>query len=122
MSATLSYSISLTHRITDGSVMSIQPVSVSKTVSENHVSGIVTIASASATAFPLGTVTTPLVAYIYNMDDTNFITVIDDSTDLQIDIPAGEPAIIPLSSGLTTLKAQADTADCEVYYAIFEAA
>jgi len=76
-----------------------------------------TVTQAASLAVPLGEITTPTMLYVYNTDDTNFIKVLDNATEIGR-VQAGDSGFIPLPSGVT-LKMQADTADCDVDFAVF---
>jgi len=87
---------------------------------DEMVSGIITVTQASAITLDLGGVDTATLAYFRNLDDTNSLEVRDD-TDVLCDIPAEQACLLHLDSGLTSIKAQADTADCLMEYVVFEA-
>lgn len=81
----------------------------------------VTITQAASMAIPLGTVATPVLLYARNTDPTNYIIIFDDATEIARLFPSSFPALIPLPAGVT-LKAQANTADAQLEYAVFQAA
>jgi hypothetical protein len=113
MESTLTYSISATLR-TDAATFSVTPVSVVIAMSSTFEANRITVTEDASMAIPLGAVTGPTVAYFSNVDDTNFITIYDDDVFLA-KIPAGQTVLLNLA-GTETLKAQADTADCDMDY------
>lgn len=117
MATTFTYSITGTLR-NDDEVQSLMAQSVAVTVGDTYKTDTVTVTFAAPVTLDLGDVATPLIGYFYNKDATNFLEVRDD-TDVLASIPAGKTAIIPLDSGVV-LKAQADTGDCSMYYAIYD--
>jgi hypothetical protein len=119
MAATLTYSISAAFRA-DNATFQITPVSVSMTMDTAMVYDRITVTQASAVTLSLGLITAPIVAYFYNADDTNYITITNDAAFLA-KVPAGETVLLGLV-GTETLKAQANTADCIMEFAAWQAA
>jgi len=119
MANTLTYQTGITFR-TDDFVWSLQPTSVELAMGSKMQADRVTATFAAAITIALGEVTAPTVAYFHNADATNFVTITDDATFLA-KIPAGRTVCLNLA-GTETLKAQADTADCLLDYALFEEA
>lgn len=81
--------------------------------------GTLLVSHTAATVIPLGQVTTPGFAVLYNSDGTNYITIQDGSggTEFlrlkagQFDVVNFGPAVVPY--------AKANTADCNLQYLIF---
>ena len=117
MATTLTAIVNATMRA-DASTFSITPVTQSLTVNDLFMADRVTVTEASAVTLELGAVTTPRYGYFHNADDTNYLEVRNDAAVLA-KLKAGEACFIPLGSTVT-LKAQADTADCEMDYALWE--
>ena len=79
--------------------------------------GVVTIAT-SATAIPLGSVSSPHWAYLKNLDATNYVKVRNGSSGADvIRLYPGKCAIFPFETGAVPY-AIADTASCKVEYLI----
>lgn len=81
------------------------------------IEGVVTVAT-SATAIPLGSITSPHWAYFLNTDTTNYVTIRNGAggTDL-IQLLAGEAFFGPLLS-TSVPYAVANTAACVLEYMI----
>ncbi len=75
----------------------------------------------SETSVSLTGITTPGVAVVYNLDQTNYCEVGTTTTDYPIKLRANAvPAVIPLNSGKTTLYLKANTAATKVRIIVFE--
>lgn len=73
------------------------------------------------TSVSLTGITTPHVAIIWNLDDTNYCELGTTTTDYPCKLrPAGLPAIIPLNAGKTTLYLKAHTAATLVQIIVLE--
>lgn len=73
----------------------------------------------SEVAIPLGGVSTLGWAYFMNLDPTNFIELRTGTGGTKwCKLRAGHWAILPLGSGITAPYAIADTASCDMEYAI----
>lgn len=79
-------------------------------------SGILAVAT-SATALPVGSVTTLGTCCLRNLDTTNFVTVgvTSGSYIPVLKMKPGEVAIVRLMTGIT-LQLKADTATCNVMF------
>ena len=120
MAANLAVSLVLNHQ--RGSVdTSINSPSVIAALGDAIESNTITVTEAAAMAVPLGAVTTPALLYARNADATNYIVILDDTAEIARIYPSSFPAIIPLPAGVD-LKAQANTADAQLEYAVFQAA
>ena len=76
----------------------------------------------SETSVALSGITTPHVAIIWNLDDTNYCELGTTTADYPIKLrPQGLPAIMPLNAGKTTLYLKANTAATKVQITVFEA-
>lgn len=95
--------------------------SASFTMSGNYViDGTVTIAT-SATAIPLGSITSPHYCFVYNTDSTNYVTIRNGSGGADvIRLNAGEFAIFPWSTSATPY-AVANTASVVLEYLLLSA-
>jgi hypothetical protein len=82
--------------------------------------GELTVTEAAPVSVPLGNVATARYLYAQNKDAANYIQILDDATEIAR-LLAGESCFIPLPDGVD-LKAQADTADCEMIFAVYGAA
>lgn len=84
-----------------------------------YVQDVLSVAT-SATAIPLGGVTSPHWAFFYNLDSTNFLRIHNGSGGAKvIKLKAGEWAIVPLDD-TSTPYATADTAACLLEYLIVQ--
>jgi hypothetical protein len=117
--ATLRYTIQATH-IADVAQTNLAPRQVQVTVGDSPSTGKLTVTEAAAIAIPLGNITTPRYLYAANLDPDNYIVILDDATEITR-LLVGDAAIIPLPAGVD-LKAQADTDDCEMLFAVYGAA
>lgn len=73
------------------------------------------------TSVSLTGITTPGVAVLYNLDQTNYCEVGTTTTDYPIRLrPNAVPAVVPLNSGKTTLYLKANTAATKVRIIVFE--
>ena len=115
--ATLEYVIQATSRST-GTVASVTPVSASITISDDLSVGSLTVTQSASVAVPLGNITTPWAGYFSNTDSTNFIKILNGSTEIAR-VPAGQAIFFVFPSGIT-LNAQADTADCDMDFTLYE--
>ena len=114
--ATLTYQVTALHR-GDNSVFNITPVAVDYTCINQFSSDRLTVTFAASLAVPLGEVTTPTLLYASNTDATNYISILDDTVEIAR-LTAGMTAMIPLPASVV-LKAQADTGNCEMDFAVF---
>lgn len=81
------------------------------------IEGVVTVAT-SATAIPLGSVTTPHWSYFFNTDANNFLTIRNGASGADLlKLKAGECAFCPLLDSATPY-AVADTAAIVLEYLI----
>lgn len=119
MANTVSYSINAQFSNTVG-ITQITPVLVSLTVGGAVSMNRMTATFAASVAVPLGSVATPTAAYLYNADATNYIVILDDTTEIGR-LPAGKSQFFFLPSGVT-LKVQANTANCLLDFAVYDAA
>jgi hypothetical protein len=117
--ATITYNISATVR-SDAGVFQTSPITATFTVADNYRQGRLTVLEASATTIPIGDITTPRLAQFRNADPDNYIVILDDATEIAR-IPAGQGQFVFLPAGVD-LKAQANTDDCVMDFAVFEAA
>jgi copper(I)-binding protein len=117
--ATLRYTIQATHAANVGR-SSLTPAQIDVTVAESPSTGRLTVTQAAAVAVPLGSVVTPRFLYAINRDADNYISILDDATEIGR-LLAGESCMMALPSGVT-LKAQADTDDCLMDFAVYGAA
>jgi hypothetical protein len=117
--ATLRYTIQATH---DGAVSrsTITPRQITATVGDNPSMSKLTVTEAESLAVPLGGITTPRFFYAVNLDGDNYIQILDDATEIGRLMP-GDSGFMPLPDGVD-LKAQADTDDCEMLFAVYGAA
>lgn len=121
--ATVTNQITSISRAT-GSTVQIIPVSAEFAATEGPTVDRLTVTQAASLAVPLGVITTPRIGYFSNVDATNFIKILDDTVEIARLSPSTDgasTALIPLPDGIV-LKAQADTADCLMDYALYEAA
>jgi hypothetical protein len=85
----------------------------------NYIQNILSVAT-SETALPKGSITTPGLCLVVNLDTTNFVKVRGASGAVDcIKIPAGELALFRHSG--TSPYLIADTAACRVAYLLIEA-
>lgn len=105
---------------TDYDQYSLAQPSASLTMGGEMQFSTLTVTQAASLAVPLGTVTTPTIGYFYNAGPTNYVSILDNATEIAR-IPSGRAALIPLPNGVD-LKAQANTADCSMPYALWEEA
>jgi hypothetical protein len=115
--ATLTASVQLTHE-TDLARFNLIPSRMTLTVDAKFNADRLTVAHASAVAIPLGAVTVPTDLLVVNTNATNFITILDDATPICL-VPASSWRFIGVPAS-ADLKAQADTADCVMDFAVFE--
>jgi len=116
MAGTLTYQIVATF-VSNGKTLPVQGVTFEQTLGDAYKAGVVLVTQAEAVT--LDSVASPKVGYFRNLDATNFVTVLDDAAELAV-VPAGQAALIQLPAGVT-LKAQANTANCLMDYAVFAA-
>jgi hypothetical protein len=117
--ATLQYTITGNHA-SDVARSIIEPVQVTADVSDSPSTGRLTVTEAAPLAIPLGNVATPRFLYAVNRNATNYILILDDATEIGR-LSAGKACFIELPSGVD-LKAQADTTDCIMDFAVYGAA
>lgn len=82
------------------------------------------LVTTSELAIPFGGVTSPHWAFFNNLDPTNYIQIYDasgQSAHCIVRLLAGDPAFFPLDTGLTTLFAKANVANCQMEYLIVAA-
>jgi len=115
--ATLSVSVQLTHE-TNLARFNLVPSRAQRTVSAKFNADRLTVTHASAVAIPLGAVTAPTDLLVVNTNATNFIAILDDATPICL-VPASSWRFIGVPAS-ATLKAQADTANCIMDFAVFE--
>jgi hypothetical protein len=85
------------------------------------VRNVQTIGFATHEALGLGDVTTPGYAVFKNLDDTNFVDVgLEVAATFYVfaRLQPGEQGLVPL--GASAIYAQADTADVELFYIIYD--
>ena len=83
--------------------------------------GVQTIGTSEETVSISGDLTSYGYMFVRNLDDTNFIEIGPDSTGIVdfIKLLAGEWGIFPIKGGIT-VKAQADTAACNLEYYVLD--
>jgi hypothetical protein len=119
MMATLTINITGTHAA-DVARSSIIPAQLSVTVANSLSSGRLTVTESASLAVPLGNAGTARYLYAVNQDATNYIVILDDAIEIAR-LLAGDTCFIPLPSGVV-LKAQANTANCTMDFAVYGAA
>jgi hypothetical protein len=98
----------------------IQTRQVVVTVGDSPSTGKLTVTETGTIDVPLGQVATPRYMYAVNLDPDNYISIIDDATEIARLLP-GDATFIALPAGVD-LKAQANTDDCEMLFAVYGAA
>jgi len=77
------------------------------------------------TTVTLTGITTPKVAYLYNLDGTNYVEWGTTTADYGFKLfpygNGGIPNLLTLNAGKTTLYLKANTAACKVLIAVYEA-
>jgi len=119
MMATLTITITGVHAA-DVARSNLVPEPLSATVSNSPTTGRITVTHAASLAIPVGNAGTARYLYAINQDATNYIIILDDATEIAR-LVAGDVCFIPLPSGVD-LKAQANTANCIMDFAVYGAA
>ena len=114
--ATLRITIQGTHAA-NVAQSSILTSPLAATVADRFSQDRLTVTFAAPLAIPTGTVTVPRYLYAVNQDATNYIVILDDATEIARLLP-GDVCFSPLPSGVD-LKAQADTANCLMDFAVY---
>lgn len=117
----LSYTTDFTATQTAGRIVPGLAVNVTMTVGDEYTMGAKSIGFVAAEALPLGGVTTAVWGRFINHDATNYVSIINDATEIAR-IPAGGVAQFTLPNiAAANLKAQANTAAAQLEWAVFDA-
>lgn len=119
MSGVLSYSISVQY-VTNGKTHILQSVNQDQTLGDEYACNFFLAPFAGAVALPLAGVATPKKLYIRNLNDTNFVQILDGATVL-LEVPALQQCLVDLPTIAGTLNVLADTADCLIDYMAIDA-
>ena len=77
------------------------------------------LATTGGVTIPFNGITAPHRSVFHNLDATNYVQIVDIVSSCNIArLYPGEWAIIPLDQGVT-LKAKANTASCQLVYAVY---
>jgi hypothetical protein len=117
MAGTLTYQINAQF-VGNDKTFQILGETLTLTVGDVYSSGVITAITASATALPLGSVASPSVVFIRNLNDTNFVTVYDDAAVIG-KVLAGQAGWFAVP-GTVVPKVQADTGACLVDFTVFD--
>ncbi len=122
MADELTYTISAAHT-KNGKTTIIQNVNSTRSTGNEISPGTHTITHSEAVPLKTGSVVTPAIMYARNLDDTNYVTILNDDVAIAIIQPGGQQ-IVDLSGVVAAadLKAQADTAAVLLDYTIFDEA